>query len=148
MHLEVDQSRKIEQSGPTALAFSDHEHGALLVPNQVKRQVLRRLRKQGRERRASVHMVFAALVALLLRDAVKRADLVIIDDEYTGHRGMIKFQVLHYLHKLGIEVEDEVITFGLVGKHSPAHDLALSVFRGQRAPDRWVTFKELWALVE
>jgi len=148
MRLEVDQSRKVEQSGPTVLAFSDHEHGVLLVPAHVKRRVLCRLRDQGRERRASVHLVFAALVALLLRDVVERADLVIIDDEYTGHRGVIKFQVLHYLHKLGIEVEDEVITFGLVGKHSPAHDLALSVFRGQRAPDRWVTFEELWALVE
>jgi 8-oxo-dGTP pyrophosphatase MutT (NUDIX family) len=35
-----------------------------------------------------VQLVFAALVALLLRDVVKRADLVIIDDEYTGHRGV------------------------------------------------------------
>lgn len=147
MRLEVDQSRKIEQSGPTVITFSDHEQGALLVPSQVKRRVLCRLRDQGRERRASVHLVFAALVALLLRDVVKRADLVVVDDEYTGHRGVIKFQVLHYLRKLGIEVEAEVITFGLVGKHSPAHDLAISVFRGQRAPDRWVTFEELWALV-
>ncbi len=105
------------------------------------------MREQGRERRVSVHMVFAALVALLLCDVVERANLVIIDDEYTGHRGMIKFQVLHYLHKLGIEVEAEVITFGRVGKRSPAHHLALSVFRGQRAPDRCVTFEELWALV-
>jgi hypothetical protein len=43
MRLEVDQSRKVEQSGSTVLAFSDDEHRALLVPNQVKRQVLRRL---------------------------------------------------------------------------------------------------------
>jgi len=147
MRLEVDQRRKVEQSGPTVLAFSDHEHSALLVPNQVKRRVLRRLREQGRERRVSVHMVFAALVVLLLRDVVKRTDLVIIDDEYTGHRGIIKFQVLHYLHRLGTEVETEVITFGLVGKRSPAHHLALSVFRNQRPPDRCVTFEELWTLV-
>ncbi len=33
MRLELDQSRKIEQSGPTVLAFSDHEYRALLVPN-------------------------------------------------------------------------------------------------------------------
>jgi len=138
VQLEVDQSRKVEQSGPTVLAFSDHEHGVLLVPNQVKRRVLRRLREQDRERRVSVHMVFAALVALLLRDVVKRVDLVIIDDEYTGHRGVIKF---------GIEVETEVITFGLVGKRSPAHHLALSVLRNQRTPDRYVTFEELWILV-
>jgi len=147
VQLEVDQSRKVEQSGPTVLAFSDHEHGVLLVPNQVKRRVLRRLREQDRERRVSVHMVFAALVALLLRDVVKRVDLVIIDDEYTGHRGVIKFQVLYYLRKLGIEVETEVITFGLVGKRSPAHHLALSVLRNQRTPDRYVTFEELWILV-
>lgn len=148
MRLEVDQSPKVEQSGPTILAFSDHAHGTLLVPNQVKRQVLRRLREQGRGRRASVHMVFVALVALLLRDVVKHANLVIIDDEYTGHRGVIKFQVLHYLRKLGIKVENGVVTFGLVDRRSPAHDLAISVFRNQRAPDRSVTFEELWALGE
>ncbi len=147
MRLEVDQSRKVEQSGPTVLAFSNDGQGVILVPGKVKRQVLDRLRQQGRERRVAVHMVFAALVALLLRETIKHAQHVIVDDEYTGHRGMIKFQTLHYLRRLGVQVAPDVIRFGFVGKNSPAHHLALRVFRGKQAPDYRVTFEDLWSLM-
>ncbi len=147
MNLQVDQSRKVEQSGPTTLAFSNHEYGTIQVSAKVKRRVLRLLREQGRNRQTTVYLVFSALLALLLRDVIGRADRVVIDDEYTGHRGLIKFQVTHYLRKLGVKVATDVITFGFVGKHSPAHDLAIEVFRRKRTPDRRVTFAELWALV-
>ena len=147
MRLEVDQSRKVEQSGPTVLACSNHECYSLLVTAKVKRQVLQKLRIQGRERRMSVHMVFAALAALLLCEAAQRATHIVLDDEYTGHRGVIKSQLLLYLLKLGTEVETDLIGFDFVGKNSAAHKLALSVYRGEREPDRRVTFDELWALV-
>jgi len=42
--VEVDQSRKIEQSGPTILAFSDGISHAIVVPSTVKTQALRALR--------------------------------------------------------------------------------------------------------
>jgi len=147
MNLEVDQSRKVEQSGPTTLAFSNHEYGTIQVSAKVKGWALRQLREQGRGWQMAVYLVFSALLALLLRDVIGRADRIVIDDEYTGHRGLIKFQVMHYLRKLGVEVETDVITFGFVGKHSPAHDLAFRVFRGKQIPDHHVTFAELWALV-
>lgn len=147
MRLEVDQSRKVEQTGPTVLACSNHESFSLLVPVKVKRQVLQKLRIQGRERRMSVHMVLAALAALLLCEAAQRATHIVLDDEYTGHRGVIKSQLLLYLLKLGTEVETDLIGFDFVGKNSAAHKLALSVYRGEREPDHRVTFDELWALV-
>lgn len=148
MNLEVDQSRKIEQGGPTTLAFSNHEHGTIQVSAQVKRLVLRQLQKQGRKRQTAVNMVFAASLALLLRDVIKRVDKVIIDNEYTGHQGTIKNQLLQYLRELGVEVRTGVITFGFVGKRSPAHNLAYKVFRRKQEPDYQVTFEELWALMK
>lgn len=147
MNLEVDQSRKIEQSGPTTLAFSNHEWGTIQVSAQVKRRVLRLLREQGHNRQTAVNMTFAAMLALLLRDVIERTDRVIIDDEYTGHRGSVKNQMLQYLRKMEIEVRPGVIVFGFVGKHSPAHELAYRVFRGKMKPDHYVTGEELLALV-
>jgi hypothetical protein len=148
MHVAVDQSRKVEQSGSTVLAYSNHRHRTILVPAYVKQRVLHLLRAQGREWATAVHLVFAALLALLVYDVIGQISSVIIDDEYTGHRGVIKGQTLYHLCKLGIEVQSDVIAFGNVGKSSPAHRLALSVFRGQEPADHCVTFDELWRLME
>ena len=147
MNIEVDQSRKVEQTGPTVLAFSNDEQGALLVPAAVKREILRRLREQGRKKRSSVHMVFAALVALLLGDVLKQGVWVTIDKEYPGHDARIRSQVLVHLCRLGVEATADMITFGPVGKASTAHHLANSVYRGEGEPDRCATVREVWGLL-
>ena len=147
MDIEIDQSRKVEQTGPTVLAFSNDEQGVILVPGEVKQETLRRLRKSGRRRRSSVHVAFAALAALLLRDVLRPGVWVTIDDEYAGHDDRIRSQILVYLRRLGIDASPDAIAFGLVGKASNAHHLANSVYGGKREPDRRVTHRELWELV-
>nr|HID14794.1 hypothetical protein [Anaerolineae bacterium] len=146
--LQVDQSSKVEQTNkPTVVAYSNEEQRALLMPAKVKREVLARLRRGGRSRRASVQLVFAALLALLLREAAERADVILIDVEYMGQEAAIKGQLLRFLGNLEVHVESEVLRFGFVGKKSPAHELAIAVRRGKRRPDHRVTLEELWALL-
>ena len=40
MHVEVDQSNKIEQSGPTVLAFANGNSSAIVIPSIVKNECL------------------------------------------------------------------------------------------------------------
>ena len=147
MDIQVDQSRKVEQTGPTVLAFSNDEQGAILVPADVKREVLLRLRDLGRMRRSSVHMVFAALAALLLQEVLQPGVWVTIDNEYTGHEERIWSQIPRSLNRLGPVATPDAIAFGPVDRASDAHRLASSVYRGRREPDRRVTGRELWELV-
>ncbi len=146
---QVDQSNKVEQtSGPTIVAYSNEEQRALFVSAKIKREVLGRLRQEGRSRKTAVQLVFAALLAILLRDVVGYADVILIDMEYLGQDAAIKGQLLKFLVTLGVRAEPDVLRFGFVGKKSPAHEVAIAVRRGKRKPDYRVTLEELWALVE
>ena len=148
LRLHVDQSSKVEQTNkPTVVAYSNEEQWAIEVPARVKRGVLIELREKGRSRRASVQLVFAALLAVLLRDIAGHADIILIDNEYTGQERAIKGQLLRFLDNLGVHAEPEVLRFGFIGKKSSAHELAIAVRRGKRQPDHRVTSEELWALL-
>ncbi len=145
--VHVDQSGKIEQTNfPSVIAGSNEEQRALLIPAQAKREILERLKRRGHESKAAVLMIFAAGLALLLRDW-QQASIILIDDEYTGQQPAIKSRLLLYLERSKAAVSPDVIRFGRVGKSSPAHRLAIAVHRGRRAPDHIVTTGELWALL-
>ncbi len=148
LRLHVDQSSKVEQTNkPTVVAYSNEEQWAIEVSAKVKRAVLIGLREKGHSRRASVQLVFAALLAVLLRDVAGHADVILIDNEYMGQERAIKGQLLRFLNNLGVHAEPEVLRFGSIGKKSPAHELAIAVRRGKRQPDHRVASGELWALL-
>ena len=61
MHIEVDQSGKIEKMNvDTVLAFSDGKRAAVLIPAEVKRVCLQGLRRGGRRKTTIVLRIFAA----------------------------------------------------------------------------------------
>ncbi|MGA9350847.1 MAG: hypothetical protein WBW48_18870 [Anaerolineae bacterium] len=121
MHIEVDQSGKIEQmSWDTVLAFSDHIHRAILISAKVKRTCQRELRARGVKPGMITARMFAVGVFLLLED--------------------------HHLRLIRQRVPDfpgEAISFEQVGKGALAHSLAWLTRRGKRRPDKLVTVEEL-----
>lgn len=148
LRIEVDQSGKVEQTNrSTVLAYSNSRRYAVEVLSTTKQEILRRLREEGRSSRASVQLVFAALVALLLKDVVEQADSVVIDSEYTGQDAAIKGQLLAFLDQMQVQYEPHHMSFGYIGKHSPAHELAISVTRGKARANRRITLDELWAVL-
>ena len=58
--VEVDQSIKIEQSGPTVLAFSNGIAGAIMIPSDVKTEAIRLLVYRKRTNLEARMIVFAA----------------------------------------------------------------------------------------
>jgi hypothetical protein len=70
---------------------------------------------------------------------------VLIDTEYQGHSAEIKEVLVQLFEKFGQALPD--ITFGYVGKESPAHKTGISVFRKLAQPSVVVTAKDIIKLL-
>jgi hypothetical protein len=69
-----------------------------------------------------------------------------VDVEFPGHDASIKEHVLNLLQQDGKMVHPDLISFQHIGKKSPAHDLAIKVFRGKSQPDREIREEEVLAI--
>jgi len=85
------------------------------------------------------------LLYLLLRDHLEGLALAIIDPEYPGFEPVIKNRILTLCLRQGVKVYKDHLTFQLVGKKSPAHDLAIKVFKGKALPDQEISAEEVLA---
>jgi hypothetical protein len=112
---------------------------------RAKRECLREMERRKPRRSRTMHRVllFATLVYLLLKDHVGQLERVTIDVEYRGYESMIKDHVSNLFKRRGQEFGEDVVAFNHIGKKSPAHDLAISVFRGVVPPDREITAEDI-----
>ena len=148
MRVEVDQSGKFEWTQkPTILAVANGVRFTLRISAGDKRIVQQTLRQRRPEWSAKLVKVyvFSVLLYLLLRDHMAQTSMVVIDTEYTGYEAVIKNRVLTLCRRQGIKVYADQIMFQQVGKKSPAHKAAITVFRGQVRPDREIKAEDVLA---
>lgn len=69
-------------------------------------------------------------------------ELIVIDVEYAGHEKDIKNMLLRLLWQDAPDFADN-ITFGRVGKKSPAHRKALAVYRKKAEANRTLKARDL-----
>jgi hypothetical protein len=138
----------MEQSGDTTLAYSNDKQKAILIPAAVKRDVMNCLRREGKNDKTAILLMFAAGLFLLLRDVIAQANLVIIDQEYEGNEGIIKNRLLQMLRADGRNISPDTLVFGNVGRHSQAHHLAMITGRRQTPPAHRVTLVEMLRAIE
>ena len=125
MKIQIDQSGKIEQTNlDTIIAISNDKNFSVLLNKKNKRILEKNFKKLGKIKSYSF-VIFAALVAILIKAAVFK-EKIIIDQEYIGHENTIHEKILHFLRDLGRE-DELIIEFGHIGKLSNAHDLAAKV---------------------
>ena len=149
MQADIDMSGRIEETNrPTAIALANGISSCVLITAAEKRKVIRTLKKQQPERDVNLlHIfVFTVLLYYLVQPFMKRLTQVRIDLEYPGHDAVIKNRVLTLCRNAGIEVEKDQITIGQVGKKSPAHKLAYSVYLKKRKPDQVITAEDVLLL--
>lgn len=151
MGIEVDQSNKIERtSKDTVLAMSKLER-SLVIPANVKREVLAVLRGRGKSRNVACCQLFAAGIFILLRphlrEITKRREQVVIDTEYTGHEDKIKGMLLRCIRGEGHDVPKDRIYFAKVGKSSQSHQIAWRVQHGLTSADSVVSLDEILQLL-
>ncbi len=146
MQADIDMSGRIEETNnPTAIALADGVSFSVLISGAEKRKAIAALKKQQPERDVNLlHIfVFTVLLYYLVQPFMKRLAQVRIDLEYPGHDAVIKNRVLTLCRNAGIEVKADQVTIGQVGKKSPAHKLAYSVYLRKRKPDRVITAREV-----
>jgi hypothetical protein len=132
--VEIDQSGKFENTRQdTVLAFSNGIHFSVCIPAVVKRAAIAFLRGRGIRGETLYTRLFATTLFFLLKDHFRQIDRVYIDREYIGKEAQIKEHLLHLLRRSGQRVRPNQIQFKLIGKHSPAHYLALATFRSGEA---------------
>ena len=143
MKVEIDQSTKLEQSGPTIIAFANGTSDAIIIPSKVKHTAFKILMSKGKSREISKWLLFSACVFLLLRDHLNKLTQVTIDTEYTGKDNDIKATLLRYIWRDYPKFDESTIQFALVGKGSPADLKARNVRLGKDKNHRKIKLKEL-----
>lgn len=144
MRVEIDQSGKIEDTRvDTILAFSDGISGSILIPAKIKRKCVEFVRDDRHKTKTLYLRIFCAGLFLLLKDYLSYLDQIIVDVEYLGREHDIKALLLRLIWEPYPNFDPDKIQFSLVGKDSPAHIKAYSIFTGLENADREISFEDL-----
>ena len=141
MHIEVDQSGKIEQLNMNSvIAFSNKNQYSVLISKEVKREVYKIYKGKVKELR---YRLFCVGVYFCLKEYIREKELITICCEYVGKENLIKSFLLDYLRKDYPAVDPKIIRFGMIGKKSNAHAVAIDVYRGNRRPNKILSLSEV-----
>ena len=140
--IEIDQSNKVVDSGPTVIAFANGIDDAILILSKVKSQAIHWLRRNHTLQTPANVLVFVAAVFLLLEPYLDQLDTVVIDIEYTGYNRRIKDFLLTRIWRNRPGFEAWRIEFGRVGK-GPAHHKANLVREGKDRKRRTAKLRDL-----
>lgn len=136
MPYQIDQSNKIEKTGDTALALSNDKEYTIRISSREKQAAMDYLTHQRRgSRKLNRLRLFAVALYYLLRELPPNAQ-VTIDMEYPGHERDVRSMVLNLLWRDDPDFDADNISFGYVGKKSPAHKKALAVYQRRAKADR------------
>ncbi|MBE2233584.1 MAG: hypothetical protein IAE85_08830 [Anaerolinea sp.] len=145
-HLEVDQSGRVEMSGTTIVALSNHAAITVRITASVKQEVQQELRRRGVKPRLVMVRLFVAAILLALASYPERTTSLMIDEEYLGYEAEIKSLLIDRAQRLDVALTRDNIHIARVGKKSPAHKAAIQVTRGQTQATTTPTAEELLAL--
>jgi len=141
MKIEVDQSGKIEQLDKnTIIAFSNKNQYSVLITREIKKEVYGLYKGQVKDLR---YRLFCIGIYYCLKDYIKEKELITICFEYQGKENLIKSFLLNYLRVDYAKIDPKIIRFGMIGKQSNAHAVAIDVYRGNRRPNKILSLNEV-----
>lgn len=143
---EIDQSIKIEQTErDTILAIANGSNFAIVLKREDKKFLQKIFRERG-EPRVFIYFVFAAMLTILLIEA-KITKNIVVDQEYLSHEDLIKLKLKRFLRDQKKEFLFNNISFGLIGKKSPAHSYAAKILSGKIKPQKIVKLQNLLNII-
>lgn len=142
MHIEVDQSVKVEDLGDTILAFSDGVEFAILIPDAAKKAAKRELSGRGISGPKRTLRMFAAALFLLLRNHLDDITLVTIDDEYGGRGKEIIRLLLRLVWRVKPSFPEDCFEIREITKKSPAHRKAWETKQKTIKPNKIIKVKD------
>ncbi len=141
MHIEIDQSGKIEQlNKDTYIAFSNHEQYCVKLPKDAKQEIVYEYRTKVRQ---IIQKLFAICIFYCLKDYLGKKEMITIDLEYPGWENFIKRELVSHIKRASVNFDNKIIRFGQITKDSKAHKLALRTFRKEEKPNRILTKNEV-----
>ena len=144
MHIEIDQSGKIEDYMDTVVAFRNKEQYTVLLQRQIKNELLVKYRHEYTD----IHYrLFAILIYYCIKNYLHNIQLIVIDDEYEKREIDIKKHLLRLIWKDYPNFDKELIRFSRIGKKSNAHRLAYQTFIGKLAPNKILSKSEVENLI-
>jgi hypothetical protein len=144
MKYQIDQSGKIENTSKlTVVAVANGVSKSIVIKGVEKRKLISAMKSLDYPKTNYVYKIFAALMFLLIRKFNKN-EIIFIDREYPGHESVIKDILIWLFSKKSSSLPQ--INFSLIGKDSPAHHLAISVFRSESKPDLVTSANEILRL--
>lgn len=147
---EVDCIGRIENDvNPTVLSISAGLSYSLSIPASEKARILAYIADAqpgwGSTRRFV--LLYTLLLFILIKDHIRKLDIVVIDPEYTGYEPLIKQMLLQLLRSTGMQVKAQQISFQRVDRQSPARIMASRVYKGSADPDLIIGAKQIADLV-
>ncbi len=140
MHIEIDQSGKIENYLDTVVAFRNDEQYSVLLNRKIKMEILTEYRTKYKD----IHYrLFAILIYYCIKNYLNKTELIVIDKEYEGREHDIKKHLLRLIWKDKPNFDKRLIMFSAIGKKSNAHRVAYQTFSGKLAPNKILTKKEV-----
>lgn len=144
MDYEIDQSGKLEDTrNVSVIAYANGMVKSLKISAVEKRRLLGIMRLRDYPKKLFVYKAFAALIFLLLGN--EKVETLTIDREYPGHEALIKNVLLNLYRRDGLATSK--IVFAEIGKKSPAHKVALEVFRNVRRADILVRVDNVFRII-
>jgi hypothetical protein len=146
MRVEIDQSGRFEYTQQdTVLAFANGLSHSILISARTKRACIEKMRTKGIKPPRLQALLFSTALFLMLRNHSRQISLITIDREYYGNERVIKGHLVNLFERAGTPIDPDIIRFDLIGRRSPAHQVAIETFRGKRKPNRVVSDAELLA---
>jgi len=139
MHIEIDQSGKIEQTNnDTVLSYSNHEQFSIWIKSDLKQRLLR----NKKDKKLKIKL-FSVCLYLLLKDHLNDKEQILIDNEYPGHNRFIKNILMNLIKKDYPGFDKRRITFGSITRASNAHKISILTYRGILRPNKIIKEEEI-----
>lgn len=142
MKYEVDQSGRIEETNRhtiVAIANEDYSY-TVKIDSRIKRSIQRKFQKIGKPKMFAIYGFTSGLIILLKKSKIKNS-VIIIDIEYDGYNEIIRRELNKNSN------QDLEFRFSNIGKKSPAHKIAYSVFKNNSRQNYKVSLIELEKII-
>lgn len=146
MHIEVDQSGKIEHMNTdTYIACSNGESYCVMISKQVKQDIHFNYKNKIKQLKLKL---FCIGIFYCILNIIKKDTIIILDNEYDGKENVVKNLLLDLLRIHRIAFDKKMIQISRIGKKSKAHFFAISAKRGYLAPNKKLSKEEIMKLLK
>jgi len=146
MHIEVDQSGKIELlSHDTIIACSNDKQNSIMIPKKIKQIIYYNNKNRISQLK---YKLFCIGVYYCIEKFLGKSKLITIDDEYHGNNKLVKSILISYIRKNYPNFDEKLIKFSQITKNSNAHHIAIETFRQEHKPNDILAEEHIWRLLK